>query len=90
MRALTCLALCLLLSACGTPAPKQLTLAPTEKPQAVCPELTHCRLPGRPALLVNEDWDRALNQTEGALLQCAAQIDDCIRKQQAIDHAAAR
>jgi hypothetical protein len=55
MRAITCLALCLLLSACGTPAPKQLTLAPIETPQAVCPELVLCRLPGRPALLVNED-----------------------------------
>jgi hypothetical protein len=90
MRAITCLALCLLLSACGTPAPKQLTLAHIETPQAVCPELVLCRLPGRPALVVNEDWDRALTQTEAALLQCAAQVDDCMQRQKAIDHATPR
>lgn len=53
-------------------------------------ELTPCRLPGRPALIVNEDWDRALVEAEGELLSCAAQVLDCISKQQAATDAAPR
>jgi hypothetical protein len=85
-----CALLCLLLSACGTPAQKQQTPHVIERPRPVCVSLIPCRLPGRLALQSNEDWDRALSQTEGALLQCATQVLDCINKQQAVDHAAAR
>lgn len=90
MRASTCAALCLLLSACGTPAPKQLTLPPTERVVPACPELTLCRLPGRSAPRTNEEFDAALVQTEAALLQCAAKVDGCVRKQEAATDAAAR
>lgn len=90
MRASTCAALCLLLSACGTPASKQQTLAPIERVQAACPELTLCRLPGRAAPRTNEEFDAALVQAEAALLQCAAKVDGCVRKQQAVNDAAPR
>jgi hypothetical protein len=55
----------------------------------VC-ELIPCRLPGRGPLIVNEDWDRALVETEGELLSCATQVLDCIGKQQAATNATPR
>lgn len=52
--------------------------------------LTPCRLPALPALVWNEDWDAAMSVTEAALLQCAAQVIDCINIQEAATRAAAR
>ena len=40
-----------------------------------------CRLPGRPAVLANEDWQRAVDELEVELLSCAAQVLDCIVRQ---------
>lgn len=50
--------------------------------------LVPCHLPGRPALVSNEDWTRALDDTEGALVRCAVQVLDCIEKQGAATNAA--
>ena len=80
-------ALCLVLSACATPEPKQPTLLSIEPAPPVC-ELTLCRLPGRPALIVNEDWALALDETEAALTSCAAQVQACIGKQGVMTNAA--
>ena len=51
-------------------------------------ELTLCPLPGRPALIVNEDWALALDETEAALTSCAAQVQACIAKQGVVTNAA--
>ena len=51
-------------------------------------ELTLCLLPGRPALIVNEDWPLALDETEAALTSCAAQVQACIGKQGVVTNAA--
>ena len=51
-------------------------------------ELTLCLLPGRPALIVNEDWVLALDETEAALTSCAAQVQACIGKQGVMTNAA--
>ena len=40
-----------------------------------------CRLPGRPAVLSNEDWQKAIDALETELLSCAAQVLDCIERQ---------
>ncbi|MGP5106034.1 Rz1-like lysis system protein LysC [Pseudomonas helleri] len=53
----------------------------------VC-ELTLCPLPGRPALIVNEDLVLALDETEAALTSCAAQVQACIGKQGVMTNAA--
>ena len=46
---------------------------------AVCP-LTLCVLPSR-SVIVNEDWVVSVNDLEDALLVCAAQVEDCIKRQ---------
>ena len=51
-------------------------------------ELTLCLLPGRPALIVNEDWPLALDEAEAALTSCAAQVQACIGKQGVVTNAA--
>lgn len=73
------LLLCLLLSAACTSDPKPPTLPPTVVP-ILCP-LTPCRLPARPPLMVNDDWGRAVDELEGELLSCAAQVLNCIERQ---------
>lgn len=45
----------------------------------VCP-LTLCVLPSR-SVIVNEDWVSSVNDLEDALLVCAAQVEDCIKRQ---------
>ncbi|MCY1364247.1 hypothetical protein D9M69_510440 [compost metagenome] len=75
----TCAALCLLLSAGCTSAPKPPIPPPTTARQD-CP-LTPCRLPGRAALAENEDWRLALDAVEAELKLCAAQVIDCMRRQ---------
>lgn len=75
----TCAGLCLLTLAGCTNAPKQLTPAPTEARQ-FCP-LVACVLPARPAVLVNDQWRQALDDTEAALLSCANQVLACIQRQ---------
>lgn len=80
-------ALCLALSACGTHEQKQQTPLSIEPAPPVC-ELTLCPLPGRPALIVNEDWALALDETEAALTSCAAQVQACIGKQGVVTNAA--
>ena len=81
--ALICLASFLLLSGCGTPGPAQQTslLGARDQPR-LCP-LVACPLPGRLAPSVNEDLTTAIDDTEAALLSCAAQVLDCIQKQDA-------
>ncbi len=75
----TCAILCLLLSAGCTSAPKP----PIPEPTACRPEcpLVVCRLPGRPAVVANEGWQRAVDELEAELLSCAAQVLDCIERQ---------
>lgn len=75
------LPLSLLLSACATPAPQQLTPLPGERDRPrLCP-LVACPLPGRPAPGHNEDMTAALDDTETALKACAVQVLDCIQRQ---------
>ena len=73
------LGLCLLLSACSTPAPRPPTLAPTFPPQPC--NLVPCNLPARPPLLINDHGRQALDESEAALLSCAAQVLKCIERQ---------
>jgi hypothetical protein len=75
------LSLSLLLSGCATHDPKPPTPLPTG-PTLSC-SLVPCRLPGRPPLVVNEDWTRALDESEDALVRCATQVIDCMQKQAA-------
>ena len=77
---ITWLSLCLLASACSTHAPKPPTPAPTPRHQPC--NLVPCLLPARPPLLINDHWRQALDETEGALLSCAAQVRKCIERQQ--------
>ena len=79
--------LCLGLSACATPEQRQLIPLSIDPAPSVC-ELTLCLLPGRPALIVNEDWALALDETEAALTSCAAQVQACIAKQGVVTNAA--
>jgi len=74
-----CVGLCLLTLAGCTNAPKQPTPAPTAARQ-FCP-LVACVLPARPAVLVNDQWRQALDDTEAALLSCANQVLACIQRQ---------
>ncbi len=64
-----------------TNAPKQPTPPPTAARQ-FCP-LVACVLPARPAVLVNDQWRQALDDTEAALLSCANQVLECIQRQDA-------
>ncbi|WP_223825566.1 Rz1-like lysis system protein LysC [Halopseudomonas salina] len=73
------LSLFLLTSACSTPAPTPQTQPPTVQ-RSQC-NLVPCLLPGRPPLVVNEDWRRALDEVEGALESCALQVRGCIGKE---------
>lgn len=54
------------------------TLPPTEQ-RSQC-NLVPCLLPGRPPLVVNEDWRRALDEVEGALEFCALQVMGCVER----------
>ncbi|MFD1699784.1 hypothetical protein ACFSB1_10650 [Halopseudomonas phragmitis] len=40
--------------------------------------LVPCLLPARQPLVVNDDWRRALDEAENALLACAVQVRGCI------------
>lgn len=77
----TSAALCLLLLGGCTSAPKQPIPPPTTARQ-FCP-LVACPLPARPAVLVNDQWRQALDDTEAALLSCANQVLECIQRQDA-------
>jgi hypothetical protein len=74
-----CQVLCLLLSAGCTSDPKQQTQPPTAA-RHYCP-LVACRLPARPVVLVNDEWRRAIDELEGELMSCAAQVLDCMGRQ---------
>lgn len=45
--------------------------------------LVPCRLPGRQALVVNDDWRRAVDELEYELGQCSTQVIACIERQAA-------
>ena len=76
----------LLLSGCAMQDPKVATPLPIEPMPQVC-SLAPCLLPSRPPLVLTEDAYRALDETEAALTSCAAQVLDCIKKQEAVSHA---
>lgn len=76
---ITCLGLSLLVSACSTQGQKP-PILPSIKPVAQC-KLTPCYLPGRPALVQNDDWPKAVDEAEAALLSCAVQVLGCIELQ---------
>lgn len=40
-----------------------------------------CQLPGRPAVVANEGWQRAVDELEAELKMCATQVLDCIERQ---------
>ncbi|WP_420713270.1 hypothetical protein [Pseudomonas sp. SL4(2022)] len=42
--------------------------------------LVPCRLPARPPLLVNDHWRQALDESDAALVSCAAQVVRCIER----------
>lgn len=77
---ITWLLVCLLASAGCTSAPPQPTPLRTE-PRHYCP-LVPCNLPARQPLLINDDWRAAVDALEVELLACAAQVQDCITRQQ--------
>ncbi|WP_167494359.1 Rz1-like lysis system protein LysC [Ectopseudomonas khazarica] len=76
-----CLVLSLATLASCTRAPKP----PTPPPTAARMEcsLVPCRLPGRQALVVNDDWRRAVDELEYELGQCSTQVIACIERQAA-------
>lgn len=47
----------------------------------MCP-LTPCLLPARQMLVTNDDWVRSIDELEAALMVCAAQVLDCIERQE--------
>lgn len=74
------LSLCLLASACSTPAPKPATPPPTPRHQPC--NLVLCVLPARPPLLINDHWRQALDESDVALVSCAAQVLKCIKRKE--------
>lgn len=76
-----CAALSLMSTGCSSPAPKQSTPLSTSQVEP-CP-LVACRLPGRPAILRNDQWEPALLEVEDELKRCAAQVLACRRQQAA-------
>ena len=75
-----CLSMCLLNSGCSTPAQPQPIPQPTVQ-KAQC-SLVPCQLPARKPLVVNDDWRRALDEAEAALLECATQVVGCLQLQE--------
>ena len=73
---ITCTSLCLPILAGCTSAPAVPTQLHIDN-RPLCP-LTPCPLPARPPLQVNDDWRLAVDELEGALLQCAAHVLACI------------
>ncbi len=74
-----CAALFLLILAGCTSAPAQPTPVHIDnRPKCA---LVPCQLPARPALQTNDDWRSAVDELEGELLLCAAQVMDCIKLQ---------
>ena len=74
-----CLSMCLLNSGCSTPVQPQPIPQPTVQ-RAQC-SLVLCQLPARKPLVVNDDWRRALDEAEAALLSCALRVRWCIELQ---------
>jgi len=74
-----CVALCLLSMGCSSSVPKP--LIPPSTPHAQPCPLVACRLPARPPVLVNEQWQDALLGAEDALKLCAAQVLACMQQQ---------
>lgn len=74
----------LLLTGCSSPVQKPPTQPNTSQAQP-CP-LVACRLPARPAVLVNEQWKDAVLVTEDALKTCAAQVLACMQQQAPTTH----
>ena len=74
-----CAVLFLLCTGCSSPVQKQPTQPSTSQAEP-CP-LVACRLPARPAVLVNEQWEDAVLVTEDALKTCAAQVLACMQQQ---------
>lgn len=74
----------LLLTGCSSPVQKPPTQPNTSQVQP-CP-LVACRLPARPAVLVNEQWKDAVLVTEDALKTCAAQVLACMQQQAPAAH----
>lgn len=75
-----CAALFLLALAGCTSAPKPPTQLYIEARPA-CP-LTPCVMPGRLMIVTNDDWVRSIDELEAALAICAAQVLDCIERQE--------
>lgn len=74
-----CLSMCLLNSGCSTPAQPQ--PIPQHTVQRAQCSLVPCQLPARKPLVVNDDWRRALDEVEEALLKCSIQVRECIEVQ---------
>jgi len=74
-----CAVLFLLSTGCSSPAPKQPTPPSTTQAEP-CP-LVACRLPGRPAILANDQWEPAVLELESELKTCAAQVLACMQQQ---------
>lgn len=74
----------LLLTGCSSHVQKPPTQPSTIQVQP-CP-LVACRLPARPAVLANEQWEDAVLVTEDALKTCAAQVLACIQQQAPTTH----
>lgn len=76
------LLLCLL-SLAGCTRDREPQTPPVTEPRHYCP-LTPCELPERPALVTNDDWRRAVDELEAALLACAVQVMECRERQEAV------
>ncbi|WP_367399693.1 Rz1-like lysis system protein LysC [Pseudomonas nitroreducens] len=59
------------------PPPSPLPIAPVQR----CP-LTECELPARHPISTNEQWPRAVDALEESLTTCAAQVLDCMKRQE--------
>lgn len=75
-----CISLYLLALAGCTSASKQPTQLHIDSRPA-CP-LTPCVMPGRLMIVTNDDWVRSVDELEAALAVCAAQVLDCIERQE--------